>query len=758
MEESPKIERNTLEHTNILIFLKDFFHATQIFYLYPSHHPKVAQSIENLHGSYNNLLKNNEILIISTIKNDLLFNAVPLEAPNADVRNFASFMYENSIASITFTGTIEQDSLKKIMEIFSRRSREQDTNLVDSLNSAGINQVKLERISYKEIFSRRTKGAPADESGEQEDVPVSSSLIDYLKGRAENLIKTDKDTIKYGKGNDSGEGEELNESDDESVREIAQKPAALKSFLQKMASGQSEIPVDELVEMVERLGIYLETYHYEDSNIYLKNLSEIVCSLDPELRMNIMGHCLERCSRARGSKGTSMEQFVKKMVENITLALVEENQSSSSEMFKIFKQFSHFPDVAKDMGNKIKKSLNDTPSLSEDTLKIFNELFVKNQEGATGTSSYLEHLVKVTKKDEHLPDTIYISQKRHRYMKLLTDISMMQQVCRLQIELIRSEENQDDKEALTKALKGFIIKVYEQDNKENFLALFEYLTSEKFLLEFFIKELSGSEIIRDLFLNFQTLTKDVRERLSERLVMLRNITLYFIMDTLNKIEDEEQKQKLINSFVFHGLLSSVNISYFLPKLKSDKWMIVQNIVIILGEIKDISVVPDLINLLKHEEPEVVRTVVKALEKIDSTEATGGLLEFLKNSDETFIPDIMDILLASPTEKKVISILNIFFNRPSLSRTCMEATVPRLLLAIGQCRGEAAMPFIDDIYKNKNNIFAETDKADYLIAETLEMINTPKARTLLRKVMKNRSHTSGSIWDKMLKNLFKTRSS
>src|SRR3990172_360174 len=185
MKEIEKIPQQSELYEEVLPFLKNFYYALQSFGLYPNTHPKITQSIDLLTKSYNQLLKGKDKIVLSTIKTDLLVNGKSMEKGLQQVKDFAYFLYENRISSVTFTGQMDRTSLRKLMLIIANNPKDSGSQLIEKIAEAGIPNMQVKPIRYKALLSQQiqSSGFLKGEGGAAE----TSHLVEYLQKRRKTI-------------------------------------------------------------------------------------------------------------------------------------------------------------------------------------------------------------------------------------------------------------------------------------------------------------------------------------------------------------------------------------------------------------------------------------------------------------------------------------------------------------------------------------------------------------------------------------------
>ena len=103
-----------------------------------------------------------------------------------------------------------------------------------------------------------------------------------------------------------------------------------------------------------------------------------------------------------------------------------------------------------------------------------------------------------------------------------------------------------------------------------------------------------------------------------------------IIETLGEVRQMSRRLRLFRALkeLGGGALEPLKKS-----LQDPRWYLVRNAVMVLAEIKDVRVVPQLVALLSHPESRVRKEVVRALRNLASPKASEGILKALEDEDE-----------------------------------------------------------------------------------------------------------------------------
>lgn len=701
MEDIEKIPYNSTLHEEVIEFIKRFYYSLQIFSLYPVTHPKIKNSIDILTHSYNLLLKNRERISFSTIKSDLLINTQPLEKSSQQVKDFAHFLYKNRISSITFTGTLDWLNLKKFMLIIANtKPKDGASELMDKIAHAGIPHIEIRPIDYKTLLSQRIQS-----SGFLKEEGVGTShLVEYLLGQAEDLSQRDWRL----------------------AFKTAMEPVTLQSLLKTVAEDAS-VPLEDISAMIERLGILIEHYHEDEVPVFIKNLAEVLSSLNPELRIRILGHALERAKKSRNFVDQSVEAFSVDMLKEIIQSILHSGVSHSSDLLAILKRLSEHPQANEELASEIINTVSHK-SIDPEMLQTFNAIFVKDSgqsEQQLHNHSYIQSLQTTAGASDTL------RQEMAAYLKALEKDNLVRQLYKIQMDILRLDKSQNNVTAMKKGLEEHIAYMMKEGNPEKLLNfLLEDVAYDNFSLKYFLTELKGYEFLEELLYSFNNLSESLRWLLTAFLIQLEDQAVRLVVEVLAKDQNMVNRKRLVELLVSIG---TFDVPYLIAQLQDDRWYLVRNIVLALGEIHDERAVHALIHILQHPKKTVVKEAILALGKIATPEVAGALAAFLQNAPVIHINNIVRVLLAQRDESLTVSVLNTLVMRKDLDQSLYEKILPKVFKAIVENQFNAAIPVTIEIYKNRKRLFSNSGWGEILIFQVLKAMNTTESLDVLKKL-------------------------
>jgi len=119
------------------------------------------------------------------------------------------------------------------------------------------------------------------------------------------------------------------------------------------------------------------------------------------------------------------------------------------------------------------------------------------------------------------------------------------------------------------------------------------------------------------------------EELHELTAVLPPTAIPSLCEILGQLETADARYRLIDCLI---PLASGHIELLTPFLRDERWYLVRNVALILGEIGNAEAIDSLRSAMRHEEPRVRKEVLKAVGQLGGYKARGILAHALKDKD------------------------------------------------------------------------------------------------------------------------------
>ncbi len=199
-----------------------------------------------------------------------------------------------------------------------------------------------------------------------------------------------------------------------------------------------------------------------------------------------------------------------------------------------------------------------------------------------------------------------------------------------------------------------------------------------------------------------------------------------------------------------AVLAKDNLDTLLKRLQDDNWLMVRNIVYVLGRIGDTKVTNHLKRVKDHREPRVRKEIIHTLSEIKSDDAKNLLVSYLNDSDNTVRVSALKRLVSMEHRNAVPNILNIISSETFETKENYEKR--ELFEALAVLGYKEQLPYMKELLMKKSRLFgrAKVDELRILAAYALRKMNIPEAMDIIREGAASSDKTVKKICEDALK--------
>ena len=192
-----------------------------------------------------------------------------------------------------------------------------------------------------------------------------------------------------------------------------------------------------------------------------------------------------------------------------------------------------------------------------------------------------------------------------------------------------------------------------------------------------------------------------------------------LVDRLGEETDRTRRGRLVEVVRSMG---SISVPALLDALASPAWFLVRNALTLLSDIGDTGCIPSILPLLRHPEPRVRRTAVRALWKLGGPVAEPHLLAQMKETDAETMQEILFALGQLRSESSLPQVTALAQDKRVLERLRIQA-----LDTLGHIASPKAMPVLLECMRRKGFFNAgEPPAIRMAAAKALAALGTPEA--------------------------------
>lgn len=195
-----------------------------------------------------------------------------------------------------------------------------------------------------------------------------------------------------------------------------------------------------------------------------------------------------------------------------------------------------------------------------------------------------------------------------------------------------------------------------------------------------------------------------------------------------------------------------DVDYLTSRLNDHRWYLVRNLIYILGNIGDKSVIKDLARFARHDYVQVRRAVFHALNSMGDPEADRLLVQFLSDSDSSNRVSAIKTCGRRKVKEALAPLLEVLDSKDFQAKQLAEKK--DIIEAIGTIGGESVVPKLRGLVQVSWSLFKDVkaEETACCAAEALRKIGSPSATGALLEGSRSKNKTVQEACDKALRGL------
>ncbi|HET6421121.1 MAG TPA: HEAT repeat domain-containing protein [Geobacteraceae bacterium] len=716
---------------NLSAFIIELNIALRLVTSYPKDHPVITASIQKVLKLLEKLHESGEEITIGVARDTLMAGHAPLDSKNPVYKNLARVLFDHDIAAITFNKNVTPEELKNFCRLMLRKREDiRESGGIETVASeAGVSNIRVKRINYSYFTTtEEDRIAPSGSEGNKKD--EASLWENFVHGLLD------------GKLDPSGVGVDF-------------AGAMEPGFLADMINGldrSSAIRMENFLGTIDSFvgGLDRGTSNDEFYNESIEKFGSFVSRLNPELRKQFLNGTFS-CIEPGRNLG---KEILDSLGDDIVLEVLEDINS----------RVTYLPSLTAGLLRRLSENsplnmpgkTSSTP-LTEKTYEQFGEklriVFSEEARDEFVPDSYQKALEAITSSGRvSTPELEDIAELR----ETLLGHSVETHICRIILEIMREPAEDCLPEAL----------------ERNFLELVDYLLEMgdfSFLARIYgqladagsapngISTQSGSglqtkfrgrEFVEKVLCGLDTWEKSKHCEIRE---LIRLIGSPFIDQLLERLAEEQNMS--MRRFYIDCLMDQGNkiLDPVILRLMDKRWYFLRNLVIILRELDDPSVLRHVRRLCNSPHPKVRQEVIRTFQHFRHPEADNFLILDMNSSDRELRLNAIQLAEKSRSPevfKKLLSLLN----RRGLSQADLETKVA-VIRTLAQIRNPEALPALVRIMRSRS--FLRPHAHARLKVEIIGSLNnypTDRVRPLLEKLSESARNELAGLARETLKNV------
>jgi len=275
--------------------------------------------------------------------------------------------------------------------------------------------------------------------------------------------------------------------------------------------------------------------------------------------------------------------------------------------------------------------------------------------------------------DVHIPDSEWIYKEIQKHQR-----PKSHKLFRILIEMLKKVKDKDEIEKILRYMENIVdyyilhgdfkaagdciqIILTQSDEIKNSQDIEDYP-------EFIIRHINSDKLINNLGKVLESDINIEEESFMEFISFLDHTSIDYLMEELAQAEKIKARRLLINAI---SLIGSKEIQKIIKWLNDDRWYVVRNVAMILGNICDPLALKHLGRLISHPDRRVRKEAINAIGKIKSPESLRYLEQGLRDSEQPVRLATVRALISIKTEDARDMLLREISNRSFLRRDLNE---------------------------------------------------------------------------------------
>jgi hypothetical protein len=615
------------------VILKQMNGAIRMLEMYPPDHPATMQAMEKPFATLQEIFKNTGQITISQVEDKIIINGKQIEGTDLLQRLLDEFENQN-LNSLTITKDLTKDELNKFLGFFVKPLGKptHSANLPEYIQQNQIRSVTVDQLRYELVTD--------------DEVVVKSDVVEGadLKAEISKILKDNPDLLREmllskkgagegsGGGGGQGEGAGLGEGDGSGLGEGAGTGDLRKGIEEHVKKLSDEDLLSLLATSLEN-SLSKRKPEEKDSSTTLNEVAELVNKL---LQDREKGKLLPRVKKILSERGIVKKEHLDFLFEEKWL----KSQEVLEELMRMIDQLGT-EEVEMDRFMFIWErvlSSEETKIKYYAIDKLFSKLDSEDHPIRRHAISALEKALNYFLEEKMEEGFSYIYLRLSEKLKdLQLPADTFKDCSRLMKTIFSHTIRQKQLQEAKKILQEYHTRLSPEK---------DYPDEVRKAASDFIREVSDGSTL-DLFTSqmkegtpFETLkvTEEILESLDGVKVAKKLLDVFISEDRAARISALRVLGRLEKSSIsaFSELLSHPKT--FIRKddgdfLVDEKWYKVRNVIYVLGNITDDESTKLLSKLGQDPDVRVRMEVVKALEKISTSQSRDVLLSFLNDGEE-----------------------------------------------------------------------------------------------------------------------------
>jgi hypothetical protein len=660
-------------------FIVELNIALRLVTSYPKNHPVITTSIQKVLRLLEELLEFREEIAIGVARDTLMAGFAVLDPKNPVYRNLAKVLFDHDIAAITFKrNTTSEELLNFSGLMFRKREDIRDSGGIEKVAAeAGISNIRVKKVNYS-YFRTTEEDRIAPVAGDAGRKNESALWENFVHGLLDGTVDPNGVHTAFADALEPGVlADMMNKLDYRSAIKMESYLETIASFVGELDQGESDAG-----------------FH----NDLIEKFSSFVSRLNPELRRQFLNGtftCLEPRQKLA-------EEILDRFSDDVVLDVLEDINSRMTYAPPLM--VSLLQRLSKDSASAGSGRTSSNPMNEKDYDQLGEKLriiFREEERDEFVPEEYQKTLRAITSSDGiSIPELEDIEELR----RTLLSHSVETQICRIILEIMREPPEECLPEALERNLLDLVDYLLEMGDFSFLARIYGQLAVagsgtdgiSRQVSPGLLETFAGGEFVEKVLNGLGSWEKSKHPEIRD---LIRLIGSPFIEPLLERLA-EEQNMSLRRSYIDCLMDQGDSIrEAVIPRLGDKRWYFVRNLVVILRELDDPSVLKYVRRLCNDPHPKIRQEVIRTFQHFRHPDADRFLIQDMNSSDREFQFNAIQLAEKSRSPE-VFKRLLALLNRRGFTNPDFEIKIAAVR-TLAQIKNTEALPALMRISRSKN---------------------------------------------------------
>lgn len=693
---------------------------------YPKGHPLIHASMQKVVSLLPALLEFREEITLGIARDTLIFEQSFLDRKNPVYKDYAKVLFSRGIATITFARKLEAEEIHRFNEILglSLENIREKGGVEQMINSASIRHIRVKAIRY-DLFRVIEK----DQIETEEDDKKSSTVW-------ENFVRHLLDGTIDPLGVYVAPPEEVD-------------PEILARIMNEQSwkdSRSRELSYDHVIASYIR-GVFGYEHEPVKRKAYLDRLSRFVSNLNSEMRSKFLTDTFKSLATNEECAEEVLSEFPQGIILETLENMNSRNLSPSPFVLSLLQKLAKHSRA----GGGAKTALTEVEATGQELKEKLSIIFREDDIETLVPKSYQDTLQSIIAAEKITGlDLEEIEVLKKSLDSRCVDI----QISAIILEIFKSGLTQD-MEVLKQNLVDACSYFLEIGDFQALSELHGRLTDcqntphggENSQMMEVLATFGKPEFTQEVLAGLRLCGKEKYPHINK---LIHKVGKPFVEPVLDHLAEEPSRS--IRRFCIDLLLEMGDVvrDAALSRLRDKKWYFLRNLILILRNLDDPAILPEIKKLRGHPHPRVREEVFKTLSHFQDPDAERMLLEDLSSQEKEIQRTAVQLAEDSQSPEVFNKLLELL-NRGGIfgANFDLKIEVIRTLAEIGNPK---SLPHLERLLRSKNFLHRQAmNRLKAEVIRSLEFYPTKEIGVLLEKFSRVRDNELANLAFQTLKN-------